>query len=51
MTHGKFFIGIAIALFLLSVYAYTDHGRTLECRATAQSNGATITEALTLCKK
>ena len=51
MTHGKFFIGVFIALIMLGAYAYVDRGRTMECRTTAQTNGASAADALALCKK
>lgn len=51
MTHGKLFIGIMLSMILLGVYAYAERGRTLECRTTAQNNGASAADALTLCKK
>lgn len=51
MTHGKFFVGVFVALFALGMYAYADRGRTLECRTTAQTNGATAVDAIALCKR
>ena len=51
MTHGKFFVGVFIAMIVFGAYAYADRGRTLECRNSAQTNGATPADAVALCKK
>lgn len=47
----RFLVGLLIAFAVFGVYAYHDHGRTLECRTTAQTNGATAVDAVALCKK
>ncbi len=47
----RLFVGVFVALVLMGVYAYFDHGRTLECRSQAQTTGMTAVDAVTLCKK
>lgn len=46
----RFFIGILVAFMLLGVYAYVDRGRTLECRQTALTNGASIEQSVKACR-
>ena len=44
------FLGIAVLFILMGIYVWFDHGRTLECRVQAQSNGADTVNAVRLCK-
>jgi hypothetical protein len=45
------FIGVLLLIVLLGVFLWFDRSRTLECRTTAQNNGASIVDAVNLCKK
>ena len=48
---GRLFIGIFLAFVLFGVYAWHDQSRALECRTLAQTNGASVADALKLCKR
>ena len=47
---AKGFVGLAVAFVLIGVYAWFDHGRTLECRTAAVATGADTVNAVKLCK-
>ena len=47
---AKGFVGLGLALVLIGVYAWHDHGRTLECRTSAVASGADAVNAVKLCK-
>jgi len=44
-------VGLGVFVVLLGIYAWYDHGRALECRVHAQSAGASVTEAVRMCKR
>jgi len=43
-------IGLFLLVVLMGVFLWFSHGRTLDCRITAQENGASIIDAVKLCK-
>ncbi len=43
--------GLGVFLILIGIYAWYDHGRSLECRQGAQSKGVSVVEAVKLCRR
>ena len=48
---GRAFIGVFLAFILLGVFAWFDHSRAIDCRTTAQAAGASVADAVKLCKR
>lgn len=50
-TTNRALIGFSLFIILLGLYAWFDRARTLECRQTSQQGGASVSDAVQLCKR
>lgn len=48
---GRSLIGIFLAFVLIGIFVWFDHSRAIDCRTTAQSAGASVADAVKLCKR
>lgn len=48
---GRALAGVFLAFVLLGVYAWFDQSRAIDCRTAAQSAGASVADAIKLCKR